>query len=158
MKEIQLTQGYVALVDDADYDFLMQWKWHANRNKNKVYAMRAIHKDGKTKLYGMHRQILGLTDPSICGDHLDGDGLNNQRHNLRACTSQENVRNSKSRGGTSRYKGVSWYPRRNKWVAYITGGGKRKTIGYFGSEQEAAMAYNKYAPVYHGEFAALNEI
>lgn len=158
MKEIQLTRGYVSLVDDTDYDWLMTMKWHAVKNKNKFYAARGINKDGKVKIYGMHRVILGLTDPSMVVDHIDGDGLNNQRSNLRVCTSHENVRNSKSRGGASKYKGVSWYRKTKKWVAAITYNRSRKTIGYFHKEEDAAKAYNEYAAKHHGGFAHLNEV
>ena len=113
MKEIKLTQGKVALVDDEDFDFLNQWKWCAHKDGNNFYAVRVDYSNGRAnkKFLSMHRVLLGLTDPKIFPDHKDGDGLNNQRYNLRIATPSQNVINSKTSGKdkTSIYRGVSFF-------------------------------------------------
>lgn len=103
----------------------------------------------------MHREILGLKKGEI-GDHKDGDGLNNQRSNLRKCTHSENLRNAKKRRGShsSHYKGVTRC--RNKWRAVIKVDQKKYSLGNFTTEKEAALAYNVAATKYFGCFAYLN--
>jgi hypothetical protein len=159
MKEIKLTQGKVALVDDADYEWLNQWKWHANISRNTFYAKRAVWISGEKKYIHikMHRLILGLTDPLVLADHKDGNGLNNQRENLRSCTEHENRKNRSSYiGSKSKYKGVSLSPPSPNWRATITINGRMKHLGYFAKEEDAALAYNEAAANHHGEFARLN--
>lgn len=90
-------------------------------------------------------------------DHIDGDPLNNSIDNLRWCTQKENVRNSKSHSGSSsKYKGVSWDKSKNKWEVNMYIENKKKFIGRFDEEEEAARAYDAYAKIHHGEFAKLN--
>lgn len=159
MKEIQLTQGKVALVDDADYDWLNQWKWFAAKAKNTVYAHRNERVNGRQLTVRMHRIILGLTDPKDFCDHSNGDGLDNQRSNIRRCTKRENGLNCKRKtSDTSNYKGVSLYARSNTWVARIMHNGKSVHLGYHKTENAAALIYNEAAIKYHGEFAYLNTI
>ncbi len=153
MKEIQLTQGFVALVDDEDYDYLMQWKWYAKKQKYSYYANR--YENGK--LIHMHRVILKIDNPNLYGDHKDHNGLNNQRKNLRIATKLQNNKNKTShKNAASRFLGVSSHNER--WRARITINYKNKSLGVFKSESEAAMAYNNAARVIHGEFANLNNI
>lgn len=161
MKEIQLTQGQVALVDDADYEWLNQWKWYAHKNKvgNSFYAIRNEYANGKQTGIKMHRFILGVTDTDVFCDHADLDGLNNQRYNLRKCSRIENGRNRPQRkGATSTYKGVSFKAAHKKWVAQIRPEGKPVHIGYFEREVDAAVAYNNAAKKHYGEFALLNNV
>jgi HNH endonuclease/AP2 domain len=112
----------------------------------------------------MHRFLLGVTDRNIFVDHIDGDGLNNQRANLRLCTAAQNAWNRKkpSRAGqskaTSAFKGVSWYQPRPRWSAHIKVGGRDRTIGYYDTEKEAAAAYNREAIKHFGAFAYLNDL
>jgi hypothetical protein len=101
MKLIPLTQGKFAMVDDADFDWLNQWNWQANLIKGIWYATRGIREPkiargiyGKVVRVSMHRVILDLKDRWELGDHLDGNGLNNQRSNLRKATNSQNLRNS----------------------------------------------------------------
>jgi hypothetical protein len=139
MKEIILTQGKVALVDDSDYEDLITYKWHAARDHNTFYANRLV-KVGKVKTtIGMHRQILGFPT-GLKTDHIDGNGLNNQRSNLRAVTNRENLQNmhiQKSR----KYPGVCIRKRWGTWIAYIKINGKRRHLGSFKEEGSAYSAY-----------------
>jgi hypothetical protein len=160
MKEIELTQGKVALVDDEDYGWLNQWKWFADKNKNTFYARRqGKTNNGKQSAIRMHRLILNATNKETEVDHYDMNGLNNQRYNIRLCTGQQNRMNQKSRQGTSsKFKGVAWNKARKKWHARIGFNGEKKHLGLFISETEAALAYNKAATELFGEFARLNII
>lgn len=158
MKEIQLTQGMVALVDDADFDYLNQWKWSLCKIGNNNYAARSkkIPKTRRSVSFRMHRIILDVPK-GLYVDHIDGNGLNNQRSNLRICTNQDNARNQPARKNvTSQFKGVGWHKDHNKWRAYITDMHKAIHIGMFKSEKEAALAYDKRAKELFGEFARLN--
>ena len=157
MKEIKLTQGKVALVDDEDYESLNKHKWYAKIGKETFYAVRAIYGTGKQKNISMHRVIMGITDPKIPCDHRDNDGLNNQRSNLRVCTNPENQANARKRKNTtSKYKGVSIHPL--GWQARIRFNHKKYFLGYYKTQDEAAMAYNKKAVELSKEFAKINEL
>lgn len=159
MKEIQLTQGKIALVDDNDFDWLNQYSWYANINKKKWYAKSGFMLNGTTKNIKMHRFILGISDPTIKIDHRDRNGLNNQRENLRIATNSQNCANkSKKENCSSVYTGVSWDKRKGKWVAQIRQDMKRKHLGYFDKEKSAAVAYNKAAIRVHKEFANINKV
>jgi len=159
MKRIKLTQGQFAIVDDADYDWLNQWKWCANKMGENFYAIRmSPMKAGKRFVISMARQILGLEhkDKQL-SDHINHITLDNRRANLRICTYSQNAMNRKLRSDTSsKYKGVFWYRRYKKWKVQIRIGRAIKHIGFFISEKEAALAYNKAAKKHYGKFAYLN--
>jgi len=150
MKKIPLTQGKFALVDDEDFEYLSQWKWCANKSHNTFYVITNIYKNGKWTIDMMHRLL--LDGKQI--DHKDGNGLNNQKKNLRACTHQQNQANRRPTKGTSKYKGVCC--RNKKWQSYIRIDGKRIHLGYFDSEIDAAMSYDRAALQYFGDFARTN--
>jgi hypothetical protein len=170
MKEIPLTQGKVALVDDEDYEWLNQWKWFAFKGHKTYYARRAIYIHGKQKMLHLHRIIMNTPD-DMQVDHIDHNGLNNQKSNLRNCDFLQNRQNSSARG-KSEYLGVSikkkistykningeikkyYYP--NMFVSQITVNKRRTHLGYFNDKIEAAKAYDKAAKEYFGEFANLN--
>ena len=157
MKQVYLTQGKIALVDDSDYEKVVCYKWYATLIHNTWYARRNVTK--KCKYAFLHSFI--LEQDSYNGyeiDHINGNGLNNIRSNLRLCTHKQNTHNSPSRGGTSQYKGVSWAKKKHKWAADITPNGIHKFLGYFDDEVTAALAYNKAAMLYFKEFAYLNNV
>jgi hypothetical protein len=154
MKKIYLSQGRVALVDDADWEWLRRWKWFACPSiRGTYYARRSFWKLGKMKQVSMARAILGITDSKVAVDHRNGDTLDNRRENLRPATNAQNQANSGLRkNNTLGVKGVSYHPKRNRWQARIGVGGQRLSLGYFASVVEAAEAYRQKAIEVHGEF------
>ena len=155
--EIELTQGKIALIDDEDWDLVSGYRWHActTPRHNTWYAQAHTRRaDGTWTKIKMHRLILGLTDPRVHTDHIDGDGLNNRRGNLRACSNSENQRNRGSQANnTSGFKGVSWDKETGKWAANIRVNGKQKRLGRHDTPEEAYQAYCDASIELHGEFA-----
>lgn len=158
MIEIPLTRGYVAIVDDDCPPEILTKKWCARvaRNGN-VYAVRsAPWENGRRVKEQLHRAIMNPAD-GLQVDHIDGNGLNNQRSNLRVCTHAENARNRRlNKRTTTGLKGV--YQRRgsDKWQARIRVDGRFLCLGQFGSKLEAAKAYDEAAVRMRGEFARTN--
>lgn len=153
MKEITLSNGMKVKISDCDYEELAQYKWH---HATAGYAFRNLS-SSHTQEY-MHRFILGLKkgDSKIV-DHINGDGLDNRRENLRVCTKSQNQQNQKPRHTRrSKYKGVGYYVRDRKWRARIVVEGKDIELGKFSCETCAAITYDEAAEKYHGEFAWLN--
>jgi hypothetical protein len=159
MKEILLTQGKVAIVDDADYEYLSKYKWHAIKYKNGFYAGKSSsRKIGAKRVIHMHRFILSPEKNKLV-DHIDGNGLNNSRSNLRITDYSKNGMNRKKEIGlSSKYKGVSYRSKTNRWRSLICINRKQIEIGVYKSEIEAAIAYNKKAIELYGEYSNLNII
>lgn len=155
MKEITLTKGFVALVDDDDYYELSKHSWCYAEG----YAIRSVKKEsGAHTTCKMHILIIGKRE-GFQVDHINGNGLDNRKSNLRYATQKENSYNSKSnKGGTSKYKGVRRQRDCKNWRARIQSDGKPIDLGYFSDEKEAAIAYNNAATELHGEYARLNII
>lgn len=158
MIEIPLSKGYVAIVDDDCPDAILEKKWHVLvKRSGKVYAIRnqATPDGGRCTEY-LHRAIMSPAVGFVV-DHIDGDGLNNQRSNLRVCSNTENVRNSKMhRRNTSGFKGVSWNKDRGGWDARIMVAGKQVSLGCFTHKSEAAEAYDHACVRMHGQYAKTN--
>lgn len=154
MKEIALTNGFVALVDDDDFERLNAHKWYARPSKCTHYAVRNSPRGlGKKPAILMHREVLLV---SGWVDHRDGAGLNNQKVNLRAVSRAQNTYNKRKIYGSSRFKGVGFYKSKGKWHARIQHLGVQYHIGYFREEYDAAQAYNMKAEELFGEFAYFN--
>jgi hypothetical protein len=146
---VPLTQGLFATVDAADYKEVSKYKWAASRIGNKIYALAHIH--GRIVL--MHRFLL-RPRRGYQVDHIDGNGLNNCRNNLRECTTGQNVANRGPRGGASRFVGV--YRRGDRWRAGIGYRGRWYALGTYDDEVEAAKARDRKAVELHGVYAHLN--
>jgi hypothetical protein len=149
---IPLTRGQFAIVDAEDYPSLSQYTWFAEGTHKNYYAVRK--ENGKS--IKMHRQILNAPDHLVV-DHIDHNGRNNRKSNLRLCTFAENCRNQRRVAHkTSKYKGVHWRKRGKKWAAAIRCDNKTHHLGYFTNEIEAAKAYDKAARKFHKDFASVN--
>ena len=168
MKEIKLSQRnkksknrhLVALVDDEDYEYLNQWNWSGEKHRNTFYAHRVDTTGEKNIKIKMHRLLAGVTDSRILVDHKDGNGLNNCKHNIRACNASQNSMNRKvyTKKKSSKYKGVHYREKGDFWIASIGARENRHYLGCFEFEKDAAIAYNKAAEKLYGEFANSNII
>ena len=159
MKKIKLTRGMVALVDDDDYGLVSKYKWHLSKGEHTFYARAIISKcDKSTVITSMHILIMG-SKPVLEVDHINHNGLDNRRINIRQVTHSQNMCNRfPRRSHSSIYKGVKWRKSKSKWYAQIGHNGKDIHIGCFNSQEDAALAYNKYAFEIFGEHAYLNTV
>lgn len=153
--EIELTQGKIALIDDADWELVRPFKWRVFEPSPRWrYAVtNARRADGRRTTPLMHRLLLGLTDPAVHVDHINADGLDNRRANLRTCSHAENMRNRRlGADNTSGFKGVDWHKATGKWRARLKHQGKSHHLGYFDDPAEAHAAYCRAADELHGDF------
>jgi len=165
MRTIPLSKGLVAKVDDADFEWLSSYSWHAaiSPYSTSPYARTTIYLGGGRKNLAntsvmMHRLLLDAKKGQFV-DHINHDGLDNRRCNLRRCDRGQNGRNSRKKAGVyaSDFKGVGWCKRRKKWTACVNVNGRRTLIGRFDDEEDAAIAYDVAAQVFYGAFAKLNK-
>lgn len=152
--QLTLSRGLVAIIDDADAPLATQFKWCAYVSTRTSYAVRrAVRPDGGSTTQRLHTLLTGWR----LVDHVNGDGLDNRRANLREATVVQNMRNMRKHlTGASRYKGVTWHKAGKRWVAAITVEGKAIHLGLHVDEAVAAKSYDDAARHYFGEFAALN--
>lgn len=137
------------MVDDEDYPLLSCIKWNVYKDKKTCYA--------ENKSFGRMHSFLMMPNKPLEVDHIDRNGLNNQRSNLRICTHQQNNWNQEKKViGTSKYKGVYWFASRKKWIARMRINGKTTHLGCFIKEDDAARAYDNAARKHFKEFALLN--
>lgn len=160
MRSIELTQGRTVLVDDADFEYLNQWKWRFVADKRNPqytgYALRNTMINGKETTVRMHRDITGVSK-SHQVDHVNGNGLDNTRANLRICVGSQNQANrGKQKNCKSGFKGVSWNKSKRKWVSFIQVLGKHIYLGGFDCKINAARVYDEKAKEVFGGFARTN--
>lgn len=170
VEKIPLTQGMVTIIDANKFDLISNYKWHVAKSRENYYAATKIN--GKT--IKMHRILMDVTDSKIIVDHINHNGLDNRVSNLRICNNHQNIINTSSRkNSTSKYLGVCHKPTKKtklkngemsvtkyakKWVAQIQFNKKKKYIGRFENEIDAAIAYNNQAKILFKEYANLNTI
>lgn len=144
-----------AKVDDEDFEVLSQFKWSAHKAGKTMYAMRnfSFKKGGKRGVVRMHQSLLPKAEEI---DHVNHDGLDNRKTNLRSCTHAQNMINRRKRRSRSQFKGVTWHKAASKWMAQVHVGDIHKYLGLFDCEGCAAIAYDKAAKEMHGEFSSLN--
>lgn len=152
MKFVELTQGKRAIVDDEDYDAVISRNWIAHKMGHCFYATRHVRLEKRVYSHEyMHRSIMrrmldrDIVTSEMC-DHVNGDGLDNRRSNLRLATRSQNNRNRHYRRPnlSSVYLGVCWHGAARKWKASTDVDGRSVVIGFFASEFEAAKARDKY--------------
>lgn len=158
MKKLKLKNSNIfTIVDDEDYVQLIKHQWCLRKDG---YVHKYVIKwNGTDKQWLIHRFILNIhqTNQNIKVDHIDGNTLNNQKCNLRLCTTQNNCCNQKKQDNqTSKFKGVSWHKKSNKWRATISDKYKAIHLGLFNSEIEAGEIYDYYAIKFYKQFARLN--
>jgi hypothetical protein len=159
---IWLTQGRYSIVDNKDYEYLNQWSWqfHRTRGGFNGYAQRKpLKREEDKKQLKLHRYLLNAP-VNLLVDHINGNGLDNRRENLRLCTNHENQQNQKKweiwgkRPTTSKYKGVCWKKSNRLWVVKV----QKRHYGYFNCEVQAAEKYDEVAEKLYGEFALTNKM
>lgn len=141
MKEIQITQGKVALVDDDDFEIINSHPWFALEHRNTFYAFRWIVNNGKRVRLSMHHEVFGKPPAGKVTDHKDGNGLNNQKGNLRFLTNRQNRQNKSGWKTSCDLPGVSFAKDRGKWMAKARINGKQTYLGLYDSPEKAAAAY-----------------
>lgn len=171
MKKIHLTQDKYAIVDDDDFDWLNQWKWYAvckSKSRHLWYACRSVtvgyHWIGKRKKFNQKKQYMHrivLNNPELFVDHINRDGLDNRKCNLRICDCSQNMGNQAKMKGKNKYKGVcsagnGWFKASIKCKDKTNN--QQIIIGKFKTEEQEALAYNEYAIKFFGEFARINEV
>lgn len=161
MKEILMPRGFRAIVDDDDYADLSQYSWcvttpHGHRTRYAATWMRG--EAGTRKRVSMHRHLLAVTDHQTQVDHVNHDGLDNRRANLRKCSPAENGGNRRKQlaNASSKFKGVYFNKADRLWQAYIKVRGARFHLGQHAIEEDAARAYDNAAAMHFGSFAYLN--
>lgn len=154
MKTISLTKGHVAIVDDEDYESLSRRRWSTQSTRQGLYAKtNDVRKAGKRRVFLMHRVVMGVTDPKVQVDHINHNGLDNRRENLRLVDTRANKSNLKGKKEgryTSEYVGVHLHAS-GKYQASIRVNGSKRYLGLFLSEKVASDAYQQALEEMHSE-------
>ena len=158
-RRIKLTLGQYAIVDPEDYERINKYKWNAYRGYSSYYSKRKIYnrKNGSERTVYMHRWIMNAPKGMVV-DHINHNGLDNRKENLRFATNAENSRYARKTKNKfcSDYKGIHYIKKVKRWRARITFEGKTRYVGQYRDEISAAKAYDRAAKKYFGEFACLN--
>jgi len=141
MREILLSQNKVTLVDDSDFYTLSQYNWCAYKDCRNFYVVGRLRIRGNRKMVKMHHIIMGYPAPGFVSDHRDGNGLNNQRYNLRFLTHRESCLNRKHTSRISKYPGVIWMEKNKKWASQLWINKEHKYLGSYFTEEDAFNAY-----------------
>lgn len=157
MKTIAVGDDLQAQVDDDMHEMLSSRSWYPSfRGSKKNPRIYAFSNTRDLGVITMHRLIIGAIDRRLI-DHVDGNGLNNQKHNLRVASASQNIANSRKREiASSKFKGVGWHKSAQKWEAYICPNRHKIHLGLFEIEEQAAVAYDRAARYHFGNFARLN--
>jgi len=157
-KKLPLTQDQFAIVDEDDYDRLAQYKWCVSRSRNCLYARRSSKYQGKKITLQMHRVVLGLEyNDNLIIDHINRNGLDNRKANLRIVSQKINSYNCKmQRHNTSGYRGVAFYKQTGKYASYIKINGIQKHLGFYETPIEAALAHDVASLLAYKENAIIN--
>ena|SRR3990167_8837350 len=153
---VTLNDGNVCFSSPCDIEKLTERSWYARRDKSTFYAVAATTVDGKRKSIYLHREIFD-NPVDRCVDHINGNGLDNRRPNIRLCLHGQNRMNAIKRKPSkySKYKGVYFNRRTKRWLSIIQAGGESFFLGYFGSENDAKIAHQKAMLIHHKEFARM---
>jgi len=151
--EMFLSKGKTTLIDLEDVPQFLAKRWHALKSKNTYYAY-AFDKE-KGRCTPLHRELISI-QPGEFIDHIHHDGLDNRKKNLRSCSMAQNNQNRRRTGKRSQYKGVLWSRKRQSYQVMIGYKSKAYWIGSFKNDEDAALAYDIAAQLFHGEFARLN--
>jgi len=153
---VRLTKWHTALYDAEDHPLIAGRIWCVDAKRGRAYAIRAVGPKANRRFVYMHREVMAAP-PGLDADHRNQfDGTDNRKINLRLASRSENNANQRPKGGASRFKGVHWHAQSKKWQAQIRFFGTRKSLGLYGREEDAAMAYDKAATEAFGPFAATN--
>lgn len=150
-----IIKNQTILIDDEDLDLVNQYSWCLSPKRDTFYVITTLYNPKRT--VRLHRLLMGIEDPKLIVDHIDGNPLNNQKGNLRIVSNIENGGNAQARkGGSSKYKGVTFDKQYDKWRAGIVIDGKRRCLGRHQKEVDAALAYDAAARIYFGEYGTYN--
>lgn len=158
-RRIPLSQGKYAIVDPEDHDRLSRYKWYVCMRDRTYYAIRGQWSPilRKRLTISMHREIIDVPE-DLFADHINHNGWDNRKANLRPATAADNARNARypKRTTSAKYRGVWYNTKRTRWRSVIVVNGKSIHLGYFDNEIDAAKAYDRAARLYYGQFAILN--
>jgi len=151
---VTLTKGYVAIIDADDLEIVNTSNWYASVKPRTVYAIRAVYNNGTQQILRLHRIIMKAPF-GMEVDHINGNGLDNRKINLRVVSKNENAKNKRMNlNNSSGFKGVSWSNKRGKWLSQIQHDGTAIYLGCYLSKEEAYEVYCAASEKYHGEFGS----